>query len=328
MGAEIGENGAMPSIDLHPDLRDWLKSIRDRRLIELAKCEIRLRAYHLWLERGSPLGSPNVDWENAELALIAERELPRPDPYSLPVLRLQTLAYGGEPLSVATGFVVAHGEAHYLITNWHVVSGRHNDTNEILHSRGATPHSLLIWHHSALSIAGCGAWTMREESLFDNDLTPQWIEHPRRDIRDPENWAAMSVDIVALKLTQTDEVNLFPLKRRPAERVELAPGLPISAVGYPLGLTGADFFPIWKTGHLASDLDADTYQREFLVDLTGREGMSGAPVLYRDWRDDGTGVARPVTSFLGIYSGRPHPSSEIGIVWRASLLEELLATQC
>jgi hypothetical protein len=30
---------------------------------------IEVRAYELWLERGSPIGSPEIDWQKAELEL-------------------------------------------------------------------------------------------------------------------------------------------------------------------------------------------------------------------------------------------------------------------
>lgn len=35
--------------------------------------EISERAYHCWVERGSPHGSPHVDWDRARLELLEER---------------------------------------------------------------------------------------------------------------------------------------------------------------------------------------------------------------------------------------------------------------
>ena len=36
--------------------------------------EIGVRAYHCWVERGCPHGSPEVDWQRAEEELRAERQ--------------------------------------------------------------------------------------------------------------------------------------------------------------------------------------------------------------------------------------------------------------
>lgn len=96
-------------------------------------------------------------------------------------------------------------------------------------------------------------------------------------------------------------------------------------IGYPFGTTGTAWFPVWKTGHIASDLQYDETEEEFLIDVTAREGMSGSPVVYRNWRTNDAGVAVPETSFLGVYSGRTRADSELGIGWRASVVAELLA---
>lgn len=36
--------------------------------------DIAIRAYYCWLERGCPVGSPELDWQRAEEELRAERE--------------------------------------------------------------------------------------------------------------------------------------------------------------------------------------------------------------------------------------------------------------
>jgi len=45
------------------------------------------------------------------------------DAFSLVTVPVQQLA-NGTPMRSATAFVWKHGEQHYLITNWHVVTGQ------------------------------------------------------------------------------------------------------------------------------------------------------------------------------------------------------------
>jgi hypothetical protein len=57
-------------------------------------------------------------------------------------------------LGTATGFVVQKGNNHYLVTNWHVISGRHPEINQISSPSGDTPDALLVWHHGKQLGAG------------------------------------------------------------------------------------------------------------------------------------------------------------------------------
>lgn len=53
------------------------------------------------------------------------------DPLSFVSLLIQTKCKG-LPLGRATGFLVLKKNQHYLITNWHVLAGRHPLTNKPL----------------------------------------------------------------------------------------------------------------------------------------------------------------------------------------------------
>jgi SEC-C motif len=109
--------------------------------------------------------------------------------------------------------------------------------------------------------------------------------------------------------------------------------MPVSVIGYPLGLKCGEGWPIWKTGHIASDPDIDFQlgRPAFLIDATTCEGMSGAPVVIRNTsgyqtKNGGHILAAGVTTkFIGIYAGRIHKLSEIGRVWRPFLIHEILA---
>jgi hypothetical protein len=112
--------------------------------------------------------------------------------------------------------------------------------------------------------------------------------------------------------------------------LEIAPSEPLSIIGFPLGLSSGGMFPIWKTGHVASDMDVDYGGLPvFLVDATTKHGMSGSPVIARRIgmsRRPGTIVigGGTVQRFLGVYSGRISEESDIGMVWKPVTLRDIL----
>ena len=92
-------------------------------------------------------------------------------------------------------------------------------------------------------------------------------------------------------------------------------------------------FPIWKTGHIASDIDIDWDGKPaFLIDATTQSGMSGSPVIakrvsiYQTSRGNKIGNAIKI---LGVYSGREISTSgiEVGFVWKPKVIEEILSSK-
>ncbi len=241
------------------------------------------------------------------------------DPLSARSLLLELFA-GDQKLGSVTGFVVQHEAKSYLITNWHVVAGRNPDTGELLSDTGAIPNEVRIVHHASGRL---GAWTIRSESLYRPDSTPRWLEHPQ----------GRTIDVAALPLEAVDgEVALYPLELTLAE-VDLVPevAMPVSIIGYPYGLAVAGAWPIWKTGHIASDPDLDyNGWPAFIIDATTRGGMSGSPVVvrlssgYRTRNGNQIIAGGMVTRLLGVYSGRIHGLAELGMVWRPRLVSEIL----
>lgn len=240
------------------------------------------------------------------------------DPLTVSSLYLSIQA-GGSEIGTATGFVVNHSGRPYLITNGHVVTGRHPSTGVLVLS--ASPDSLKIWHHSKI----LGQWAPQTERLLGSAGTPRWLTHP----------LGLAVDVVALPLTVLPaDVMVYPLPIEALLGADMAFGvaMPVSIIGFPLGLTGPERFAIWKTGHVASDPDLDFRNMPaFLIDATTRGGMSGAPVVLRlpgsHVRADGSFVVTTggtPTRFLGVYSGRIHDQSEIGIVWKPQVIAQIL----
>lgn len=240
------------------------------------------------------------------------------DPLSCCSLRLPVLANGTE-LSRATGFVVEHGGDDFLITNGHVVTGRNPDTGELLSPTGAEPDELQIIHHVDGQL---GTWKVDAQPLYSPAGDPLWWEHPE----------GRNVDVVALPLDMNfPDLTTYPLDLSLADHnVALAPAMAVSIIGYPFGLATGQAFPIWKTGHIASDPGVNYDGRPaFLIDATTRGGMSGSPVVFRSSgpypsRDGALKLGGTVTAFLGVYSGRIHEDAEVGLVWRPRLVTEIL----
>lgn len=242
------------------------------------------------------------------------------DPLSATALRVVP-KFNATDLASATAFTVEWEKQPYLVTNWHVVTGRDADTDECLDKKhAAIPNSLSVRFHKK---GGLGFWTAFDVPLFNPEGSPTWIEHPLGRMVD-----VVAIPIIALSTTL---VQLYPLDLDLAAVDMLAmPAMPISVIGYPLGLSTGGSWPIWKTGHIASDPDLDfEFDRPaFLIDATTRAGMSGSPVILRlDTYIDSNGNqvigGGTRTKFMGIYAGRIHGDSEIGRVWRPFLLTEI-----
>lgn len=222
----------------------------------------------------------------------------------------------------ATGFVIRAQDQPFLVTNWHVLSGRNAETNACLSDTGALPDFISIHHHGSQDI---NTREPRSESLYVDaeENEPRWLEHPR----------GREIDVVLLPLTDVAEpVVLLPLDPALA-RVGILelPGLPVSVIGFPYGFQVAGRWPIWKTGHIASDPGHDYDGRpSFLIDITTREGMSGAPIVYQSsgpfdgWQGKEAINAIMQRKFLGVYSGRLREDSEIARGWPPRVIEEIL----
>lgn len=231
------------------------------------------------------------------------------------------LMHNGQPISGATGFVVQDARQNFLVTNWHVLSGRDPDTNQPLAVSGVTPDAITIVHHGLEA----GTWLEKTELLLDSAKNPRWLEHPRGRL----------VDVAILPLAAVDSsVQVYPFDLGLADTNMVAEvAMPVSIIGFPLGLSGPGMLPIWKTGHIASEPELDYKEQPvFLIDATTRGGMSGSPVVLRLSGGFKTRSGNAMmsmsghsTRFLGVYSGRIGGDTEIGQVWRPTVILEILA---
>jgi hypothetical protein len=234
-------------------------------------------------------------------------------------------------LSTATAFFVLRNSKYYLVTNWHVVSGRNPENGKCLSPTCAVPNNLLVRLHKNQQYIEFANF---EVSLFDSADTPLWLEHPSFKEK---------VDVIALEVCIPDDLSIFDIERfiEPFnENTEESVATDVFVIGYPFGRSVEGIFPIWKRASVASEpcIDVDGLPK-ILVDTASRSGMSGSPVMLYVKRSIGIGDGDPgqpgvkFSSFLmklvGVYSGRigvddENIKAQLGVVWKSGVIDEII----
>lgn len=239
-----------------------------------------------------------------------------------------TILFNETQLATATGFLVHKENELYLITNRHVVTGRDNQTDKCLDEiTAATPNKLKIWfpHRDIENYK----WSNISIDLYDDNGNMKWLEHPKYKNK---------VDVVAIPLGTFDQIT-FCYNIKSSYNPIVTENIFI--IGYPFGYNirpKEGRYAIWSTGTVASDPDLDleingNQLPAFLVDAKTRKGQSGSPVIYYNssgfTRKNNGGFSvygNPVIHEIGIYSGRINKDSDLGYVWKWSLIEEIINT--
>ena len=233
----------------------------------------------------------------------------------------------------ATGFFYEWNSKKFLITNWHVVTGRHFETKKTLHNMAAVPNKICgsflaanPHNNKELKLAHI------DLPLYGVDETPIWFVHPKHN---------SNVDIVAIPLHVKQPPDIYNAIQcvnnlNSREEINFSIGAEVFILGFTKGISKCHL-PVWKKASVATEPSLPYYEKRssFLVDTATREGMSGAPVLihastvctkYGPW----TAIQGKFTKFLGIYSGRlgdKEVEAQLGIVWQETLIREVIEGQ-
>jgi len=246
------------------------------------------------------------------------------DQFSLVTCPL-SLFFNETHLSDATGFVWQDGAQPYLITNWHVVTGRNAADGRILNAHGGRPNEIRALLNTRVQ------HFLKQEHrirIRDEDDRPVWLAHPSR---------GRAVDVVAIPLPYHGNEPIFdlhPINRYIAGQLTVRIAAEVFILGYPFGPEPPGY-PVWKRGSMASEPDlASIGTGYYLVDTASRPGMSGSPVIRRIWNQlvDGDRVIpapTPLrTEFVGVYSGRRYTKdqsdAQLGLVWPRHCIEEII----
>jgi hypothetical protein len=246
------------------------------------------------------------------------------DHFSVSALYVETF-FDDTMLSTATGFTYLKDGRHYLVTNWHVVSGRNPDNGQPLSDHGGIPNRIEFYIHTEDSLA---KWTGVQKSIIDaNSGQPLWLEHPTR---------GQIIDVVVMPVNEMPGHKYYPINKLPnVEDMRVGPGLDAFVIGFPLGIKGGGAFPIWKKGTIASEPDILINDLpKMYLDTATREGMSGSPVVLRTsgpyLKDDGNLSlhAGTASKFIGVYASRIGAEDEfkaqLGVIWKSSVIDEII----
>ena len=232
-----------------------------------------------------------------------------------------TMLFNEEPLSSGTAFVVLGAKGPLLITNRHNFTGRRFDNEKPLSKTCGIPNKIAIVHNEKGRL---GNWLQVVEPILDSSGNPLWKEHPVYGNK---------VDFAALPLKVLDKIELYPYDlSNTGPDIFIGPSDKVSVVGFPFGIQAGGSLAVWSTGFMASEPDVNYNNLPiFLIDCRARQGQSGSAVIaHRSCGDvtmkngDTAFFNCPVTKFLGIYSGRINSESDLGIVWKASAIKELV----
>jgi hypothetical protein len=240
----------------------------------------------------------------------------------------------GSYLASSTGFVYKRSDKYYLISNWHVFSGRNAHSGKATHTSLAVPDEFsVVFHKDDFSGIRLG-----NRLRIVQEPVANWFQHP----------LGQSVDVACLQIHQAPQgTSIYPVNEGEiADELTHDVGQDCFILGYPfraaqfeLEKDATNFFPIWKRGSIATEYDVPFRGKDcFLVDVSTSAGMSGSPVFLRQYgfvryRSGEIAMIRgAATQFVGVYSGRHQNTKDdilqLGYVWKRKLIDEMIEARC
>jgi len=250
--------------------------------------------------------------------------VPGIDEFSLTTIPID-LRFNEQRLSSATAFTWERDDLHYLITNWHIVSGRDPNTDKHLLATAAEPNLLYGWFNTkGNNIVHKHPLPIR---IRQDSGEVAWLVHPTHK---------RGIDVVAIPLVGdiVSSIHFYPINKMGSADLLVRIGMDVFVLGYPFGL-GKTGLPVWKRGSIASEPDLVPHVEKYLlVDTASRPGMSGSPVILRTYyahasqKGEVTITPGAANKFIGVYSGRLHTQdpleAQIGMVWSATYIDEII----
>ena len=254
-------------------------------------------------------------------------------------------------LSVGTGFFYELNDNWFLITNWHVLSGRSTFSKEQLSPR--VPEYIWVKYASYLN-GGPSFTTVAHRVEIYGANQPRWYEHP--DL-------GSYCDVIALPLERPQSCPPFmhnAANKISSTPIPVQPGVTVFIVGFPMAISVGIGLPLWKSGYIASEpyydvtiegqvskvggLQGGLTIPAFFIDSLTRAGMSGSPVFasftgawdsanpygplnFEDpdfWKREDVILSGTGVQFVGCYSGRvgvQQNEAALGLCWRKDVIE-------
>jgi hypothetical protein len=276
------------------------------------------------------------------------------DPFSTTTKRIRVYCNGAF-LSRATAFFYKYDRKTYLISNWHVFSGRNRYTGICSDVNRCEPTEFRFFPNYRkgtsidlsldvpLSISTIEGALDFKVPLKDSDGNNLWVQHKVH---------GQSVDIAAVEVPEIElnKTNWLAANTITDQIGQLSVGNQLFVVGFIDDINTENNSPIWKSAYVATEpLGKVDNSFCFLVDAKTHEGMSGSPVFRRNELIENkisyNGDERQIThtEFVGVYSGRHIARNvgktvedksvekymqenhlDLGFVWPKYLVEEML----
>jgi hypothetical protein len=172
-------------------------------------------------------------------------------------------------LGYGTGFFYRVEGMSFLITNWHVVTGRNPDQPSMLLPGYSTSPNSMAFEYAKKSDPGV-LMSSVEIMLYDDAGNANWFEFDHE----------LLIDLVVIPLDLPTDANVAAVQdfcQTPEATLEA--GLDVIIVGFPFERSKDVPSPIWKRGLVASEPSWFVKGKpQVFLDSPGRAGMSGSPV--------------------------------------------------
>lgn len=241
-------------------------------------------------------------------------------------------------MSTATGFFWKHGDDAFLVTNWHVISGRHPFTGEVMSPQLYVPNQFSFYiprievkgdkvaisrRRIEVTLGSKVCEILEKPPLVNGKSVDLWAMRlpPGMALqKDPKRTGFLGAELVTSLINEAGE-----------QRIHTQAGDDCFLLGYPLRNYGGVMFPIWKKGSIASETSLGVDDRPmFLIDAATTSGMSGSPIIRRatmftaDNKDIGALQEMHAYEFIGVYAGRLQnkdlETTNVGYGWYRSLI--------
>lgn len=232
------------------------------------------------------------------------------------------------PMGSGTGFFCEYKEKHFMVSNYHLITGCKPHTGEVIHQSGAIPGRINFDFESVQDLPnGTKKHSFHNSSinLFDKTDKQVWFEHPKYGNK---------CDVVIIKLSpeflkqipSENRLGTIDIQRALKYNAELNVMDSVFITGFPLEKEKTfTRYAIYKFGKIASEPDDHQNGKQYYVDAKTKPGMSGSPVIQKEEgkmikKENKLQFTKDRINFLGIYSGRAEKpkdeyQAELGIVW-------------
>lgn len=241
----------------------------------------------------------------------------------------------------ASAFYYRYKNRPFLISNWHVFSGRDWLTGQLVsQSTGYIPQNIGF---RSLALSGDGRHVEFQRPGWRFRLDDKFTEF----LREPPRIDGYPVDIWAMPLPEgflpgpdpnrkifsgSENFSCF-INDLASEKIGTSTGDECFVIGYPLSNFEAAQLPVWKKGSIASEplLGLGPY-KAFLLDVASTSGMSGSPVVRfaRGPNEYSHGMVRQSLSLrlVGVYGGRllqqELERTNLGYTWFSSVIDQVI----